>query len=75
MAIEAPRPEDPICDVCNRARPCTEDEVTGDMVCQSCRDNAAEAAYERSHEEPCYRGNEWAAAQAAETDWIRRNLK
>lgn len=43
--------------------------------CDSCLQNEAEAAYERSQEEPCYRGSEWAAAQAAEADWIRRNLK
>lgn len=66
--------EDTKCDICNRIRPCLED-VTGDMVCKSCRKNAAEAAYERQQEEPCYRGGEWAAAQAAEADWIRRNLK
>lgn len=70
-----PLPEDTKCDICNRIRPCLEEDVTGDMVCKSCRENAAEAAYERQQEEPCYRGGEWAAAQAAEADWIRRNLK
>ena len=47
-----------------------------DVYCSTtCRENAAEAAYERSQEEPCYRGGEWAAAQAAEAEWIKRNLK
>lgn len=52
-------------------------DENGDDVdmCQTCRENAAEAAYERAQEEPCFRGGEWAAAQAAEADWIRRNLK
>lgn len=49
--------------------------VQGEEYCPDCRDNLAEAAWERAQEEPCFRGGEWAAAQAAEADWIRRNLK
>ncbi|MDA8119152.1 MAG: hypothetical protein M0Z85_03690 [Gammaproteobacteria bacterium] len=54
--------------------PVDENGEDADM-CKTCRENEAEAAYERSQEEPCFRGGEWAAAQAAEADWIRRNLK
>lgn len=43
--------------------------------CDSCLENEAEAAYERAHEEPCFRGREWEAAQQAEADLIRRTLK
>ena len=63
------------CETCGREKSCTEDEATGEIICESCRDNAAELAYERQQEEPCFRGGEWAAAQAHEADWIRRNLK
>ena len=49
--------------------------IAGEELCHSCRDNESEAAYERAQEEPCFRGGEWAAAQAAEAVWIRRNLK
>lgn len=59
-----------LCEDCEERPP-----VAGEAYCQSCIDNAAEAAYERAQEEPCFRGGEWAAAQAAEADWIRRNLK
>ena len=44
-------------------------------MCPTCRENAAEAAYERSQEEPCYRGGEWAAAQREEALRIKRDLK
>jgi ribosomal protein L37AE/L43A len=64
--------EETMCDVCNRERPCTEDEVTGDLVCQSCRDNAAEAAWERQQEEPTFRGNEYEAHLAREMAEARK---
>lgn len=57
------------CEVCNSEKPCTEDEVTGDAICESCFENGAEAAWERQQEEPCFRGNEyerWLADQMAE---------
>jgi hypothetical protein len=58
-----------------RCQDCVSPALPGEDFCRSCLDKAQEAAYERSQEEPCYRGGEWAAAQAAEAEWIRRNLK
>lgn len=43
-----------------------------DGMCSDCRDNAAEAAWERAQEEPCFRGGEWEAAQRAELEAARR---
>lgn len=65
-----PEYDDPLCEDCGKCAP-----VDGEEVCKDCLDSRAEAAYERSQEEPCFRGGEWAEAQAAEADWIRRNLK
>ena len=60
---------------CSRAyEPVDENGEDVDM-CQSCRENAAEAAYDRSQEEPCFRGGEWAAAQREEALRIKRDLK
>jgi hypothetical protein len=42
--------------------------------CANCEQNRAEAEYDRQQEEG-FRGGEWAAAQAAEQDRIRRELK
>ena len=49
--------------------------VQGEEYCPDCRDNRAEAAYERSQEEPCFRGGDWAAAQREEALRIKRELK
>ena len=49
--------------------------VQGEEYCPDCRDNRAEAAYERAQEEPCFRGGEWAAAQREEALRIKRELK
>lgn len=55
---------------------CDERPITGlDARCDVCRENANERAYDRSMEEPTYRGSEYAASVAAEQAWIQRNLK
>lgn len=48
------------------------DENGEEDRCPVCRENAAEAAYERAQEEPTFRGNEYAAHLAAEQDEARR---
>ena len=60
---------------CGRTYEPVDENGEGVDMCQTCRENEAEAAAERAQEEPCFRGGERAAAQAAEADWIRRNLK
>ena len=59
-------------------------EELHDLACQiqetvesffSVRENAAEAAYDRSMEEPLFRGGEYAASVAAEQAHIQRTLK
>jgi arsenate reductase-like glutaredoxin family protein len=59
-------------------------EELHDLACQiqetvesffSTRENAAEAAYDRSMEEPTFRGGEYAASVAAEQARIQRELK
>jgi hypothetical protein len=55
---------------------CNERPITGlDARCDACRENANERAYDRSMEEPTYRGTESAGALAEEQAWIQRNLK
>ncbi|MCU1313401.1 MAG: hypothetical protein JWM54_1158 [Acidobacteriaceae bacterium] len=55
---------------------CDERPITAlDARCDVCRENANERAYDRSMEEPTYRGGEYASAVAAEQAWIQRNLK
>lgn len=50
--------------------------VTGEDYCPDCRDNRAEAAWERRCEDgECFRGGEAAAYEAEQQAWIQRNLK
>lgn len=57
----------PLCERCEeRLRLPNED------YCETCRDNLAEAAYERSQEGECFRGNEAAAFAAEEQERARR---
>lgn len=59
----------PLCERCEeRLRLPNED------YCETCRDNLAEAAYERSQDE-CFRGGEAAAFGAEEQARIQRELK
>lgn len=65
----------PCCDICNRERPCLEDEVTGDMVCESCRENASEAAYER-YQERCMEDPPLSLNEQCQLTWEeKRRLK
>lgn len=59
-----------LCEDCEK-RPA----VAGEDLCPDCRDNRAEAAWERAQEEPCFRGGEWTAAQREEALRIKRDLK
>lgn len=60
----------PLCERCEeRLRLPNED------YCEICRDNLAEAQYERSQEGECYRGGEAASALAEEQARIQRELK
>ncbi len=55
---------------------CDERPITGlDARCDACRENANERAYDRSMEEPTYRGGEYASALAEEQARIQRELK
>ena len=62
-------PEFPLCEDCGERY-----AVEGEDYCPDCRDNRAEAAYERQQEGECFRGGE-AAAFAAELQERARRLK
>lgn len=58
-----------LCEDCEK-RPA----VAGEELCPDCRDNRAEAAYERQQEGDCFRGVE-AAAYLVEQQEAARRLK
>jgi hypothetical protein len=58
-----------LCEDCETRPP-----VAGEDLCPDCRDNRAEAAYERSQGE-CFRGGEAAAYDAEQQAKIQRELK
>jgi hypothetical protein len=65
--------EPAISDLCED---CNERPITGlDARCDTCRENANERAYDRSMEEPTYRGTEAASALAESQARIQRELK
>lgn len=67
------RPSDSVTDLCED---CNERPITGlDARCDSCRENANERAYDRSIEEPTYRGGEYESAVAEEQARIQREFK
>lgn len=59
----------PLCEECQERL-----RLAGSDYCESCRDNLAEAQYERQQEEG-FRGGEAAAYEAEQQAWIQRNLK
>lgn len=75
MAVTDPVPTEEIT-ITDRCEQCNERLITGlDALCDECREREAERAYDRSMEEPAYRGGEYAASVAAEMAWVQRNLK
>lgn len=59
-----------LCEDCEERPP-----VIGEDLCPDCRDNRAEAAYERSQDGECFRGGEAAAYEAEQQARIQRELK
>lgn len=59
-----------LCEDCEMRLP-----IAGEEYCPDCRDNRAEAAYERSQGGECFRGGEAVAYEAEQQARIQRELK
>lgn len=69
--MSIPRIPWPMCEECGERA-----AVASEPYCPDCRDNLAEAAWERRMEDgETFRGKEAEAYEAEQQAWIQRNLK
>ena len=59
-----------ICETCEKR-----EAIPGEIECDDCLSNRAEAYWERRQEGECFRGGEAASYEAEQQAWIQRNLK